>query len=306
MIRRIPSLDLIRGFEAAARHLSFTKAGAELFITQSAVSRQIKALEEQLGAPLFRRRYRAILLTEAGQALYRAASGAMQLLADAAARIQTPATGKSITVSCTNGFASLWLVPRLSEFRDEHPDIDLRISANNRIVDLERDGIEMAIRYCAPELAPAGAVKLFRVEEVFPVCSPALLRKPDKPLTKPEDLRNHVLLHLEDEYQWPVTAWPTWLEVVRLQNLKPAGALRFSHDEHLIQAALDGQGVALGLGPLVRQHVKQGRLVVPFEQKFTAARGYFLVMSRHDADRVEVKSLAAWLIRRARLDSRNR
>lgn len=302
----MPSLDLIRGFEAAARNLSFTKAAAELFVTQSAVSRQVKALEEQLGAPLFRRRYRAILLTDAGQMLYRAATEAMQLLAEASARIQVPGAGKTVTVTCTNGFASLWLMPRLAEFREQHPDIDLRISADYRIVDLEREGIEVAIRYCAPAVAPAGAVKLFRVEEVFPVCSPALLKKPGKPLAKPEDLRHHVLLHVEDENIRPTTAWPTWLEVVRLQNLKPAGALHFNQDEHVMQAALDGQGVALAIGALVRQMIKRGRLVVPFEQKFTSARGYFLVISKRDANRPEVKSLAAWLIRRARLDSRSR
>jgi DNA-binding transcriptional LysR family regulator len=302
----MPSLDLIRGFEAAARNLSFTKAAAELFVTQSAVSRQVKALEEQLGAPLFQRRYRAILLTEAGQLLYRAASEAMQLLADTFAAIQAPGVGKTVTVTCTNGFASLWLMPRLPEFREEHPEIDLRISANYRMVDLEREGIEMAIRYMAPALAPAGAVRLFRAAEVFPVCAPALLKKPGKPLLKPEDLRHHVLLHVEDEHAAPATAWPMWLEVVQLQNLKPAGTLHFSHDEHLIQAALDGQGVALGLEPLVRQMVKQGRLVAPFEQKFTSARGYYLLISKRDADRPEVKSLAGWLIRRARQDSRNR
>jgi DNA-binding transcriptional LysR family regulator len=302
----MPSLDLIRGFEAAARNLSFTKAAAELFVTQSAVSRQVKALEEQLGTPLFQRRYRAILLTEAGQLLYRAASEAMRLLADTSAAIQAPDAGKTVTVTCTNGFASLWLMPRLPEFREEHPEIDLRISANYRMVDLEREGIEMAIRYIVPALAPPGAVRLFRAAEVFPVCAPALLKKPGKPLLKPEDLRHHVLLHVEDEHAAPATAWPMWLEVVQLQNLKPAGTLHFSHDEHLIQAALDGQGVALGLGPLVRQMVKQGRLVAPFEQKFTSARGYYLVISKRDADRPEVKSLASWLIRRARQDSRNR
>lgn len=306
MIRKIPSLDLIRGFEAAARHLSFTKAAAELFITQSAVSRQVKALEEQLGAPLFQRRYRAILLTEAGQMLYRAATEAMQLIADTAATIQSPVAGKTVTITCTNGFASLWLVPRLAEFREEHPEIDLRISADYRVVDLEREHIEMAIRYCPPAQAPAGAIRLFRVEEVFPVCSPALIKKPGKPLNKPEDLRNHVLLRADDENSSPATAWASWLEVVRLQNLKPAGSLHFSHDEHLMQAALDGQGVALGLGPLVRQFIKQRRLVAPFEQKFTSSRGYFLLVSRHDAERPEVKDLAAWLVRRARLDSRSK
>ena len=307
MIRKLPSLDLIRGFEAAARNLSFTKAAAELFVTQSAVSRQIKALEEQLGVSLFRRRYRAILLTEAGQVLFRAVTEALGVLADTTAKLQAQAGSKSITVSCTLGFASLWLVPRLADFREQHPDIDLRISANNEILDLDRERIEVAIRYCLPELAPAGALRLFCNEDVFPVCSPELLKKSGKPLLHPADLAQHVLLHLSDqEIKLPTTAWPTWLEVVKLQNLKPAGSLYFSHDDHLIQAAVDGQGVALALGPLVRRLMKLGKLVAPFAQKFCSPRGYYLVVSKADGARAEVKDFVAWMTGRARLDARRR
>ena len=155
-----PSLDLLRGFEAAARRQSFTLAAEELFVTQSAVSRQVKALEDDLGVALFERRHRAIRLTAAGQVLYRATGQALQLLADAAAQLRADAGRRAITVSCSVGFASLWLVPRLMAFREAHPEIDLRIDANNRLVDLDREGIEVAVRYCPPELAPAGATRL--------------------------------------------------------------------------------------------------------------------------------------------------
>jgi LysR family glycine cleavage system transcriptional activator len=299
MIRKLPSLDLIRGFEAAARNLSFTKAAAEMFITQSAVSRQVKALEEQLGIELFTRRYRAIALTEAGQTLYRAVSEAMRLIADTTAALSEAPGGKFLTVSCTVGFASLWLVPNLAAFREACPAIDLRIAANNKMLDLERERIEVAIRYCLPEAAPAGAIRLFGSEQVFPVCSRALLKKSGKPLRTPQDLVHHVLLHVEDENRRPTAAWETWLEVVNLQHLKPAGSLYFTHDEHLMQAAMDGQGVALGLGPLVQRFIKQRKLVAPFAEEYTPPRGYYLVIAKRTAARPEVKTFTAWMMDKA-------
>jgi LysR family transcriptional regulator, glycine cleavage system transcriptional activator len=306
VIRKLPSLDLIRGFEAAARNLSFTIAAQELFVTQSAISRQIKALEEQLGVRLFQRRYRAILLTDAGQTLYRAVAEALRLIGDTTAQLQQASATKSVTVTCTIGFASLWLVPRLATFREQHPDVDLRISANNKMLDLERERIELAIRYCLPEKAPEGAIRLFGTYEVFPICSPALLKKPGKPLAKPEDLRHHVLLHLDDEIQRPTTAWPTWLEVVNLQNLKPAGSLVFTHDDHLVQAALDGQGVGLALGPLVRRFMKLGQLVAPFKQTFSSPRGYYLVAAKRELARPEVKDFISWMLKTSSGDGKFR
>src|SRR5665647_336136 len=167
--RNLPSLDLLRGFEAAARNLSFTNAAAELFVTQSAVSRQVKAVEDHLGVALFVRRHRALLLTEAGHDLYRATAQALRQLADAATRIRERGAGRTLTVTTTNGFASLWLIPRLADFRSRRPDIDIRISANTRMLDLEREGIELAVRYCMPKAAPEGALRLFG-EMVLPVC----------------------------------------------------------------------------------------------------------------------------------------
>ncbi len=193
--RNLPSLDLLRGFEAAARNLSFTKAAAELFVTQSAVSRQVKTIEDQLGVSLFTRSHRALRLTEAGHELYCATAQALRQLADAAARIRERGAGRALTVTATIGFTSLWLIPRLTDFRRKHPAIDIRIAADNRMVDLERERIEVAIRYCPAKAAPEGAVKLFG-EVVLPVCSPRLLTR-TTPLATPEDLRHHVLLHYE-------------------------------------------------------------------------------------------------------------
>ena len=295
MNRSLPSLDLLRGFEAAARHLSFTRAAAELFLTQSAVSRQVQALEEQLGVALFERRHRAIRLTEAGQQLQRAAGDALRLIGDAADRIRAQGTPQALTVSCSIGFASLWLVPRLADFRAQHPEVEIRIDANNRLLDLERERVEVAVRYCPAALAPAGAAKLFG-EEVVPVCSPALLDLPGKPLVEPADLRHHVLLHYQmAEKVWPTGAWPVWLETMQQHGLQAAGSLQFNQYDQLIHAALEGQGVALGVSPLVRRHLRQGRLVALFEKRFASPRGYYLLTGRFAAERPDVQAFAAWL-----------
>ena len=303
--RNLPSLDLLRGFEAAARNLSFTRAAAELFVTQSAVSRQVKAVEDHLGVALFARRHRALLLTEAGHELYRATAQALRQLGDAATRIRERGTGRTLTVTATIGFASLWLIPRLADFRSQRPDIDIRIAANNKMVDLEREGIEIAVRYCTPKAAPAGAIKLFG-ELVLPVCSPKSVTR-TAPLAQPEDLRRHILLHYEGpDGITPWLSWTVWLEVMQMQGLKPAGSLRFSQYDQTIQAAIDGQGVALGTTPLVRQLIRQGRLIAPLAKKFESSRAYYLVTSSAAAERPEVKDFAGWLLRQAKQELRNR
>ena len=305
MPRTLPSLELIRGFEAAARLSSFTKAAEELFVTQSAVSRQVQALEAHLGAALFERHHRSVRLTHAGLLLYRSAAQALLLLTDTAERIRQESATRSVTISCTFGFASLWLVPRLMAFRERHADIDIRVAANNTILDLERDRIEVAVRYCTVERLPAGSVRLFD-EEVFPVCSPALLGRRGKPLLTPADLKHHVLLHHEGaEQHWPTGSWMVWLEPLRLQTLKSGGSLRFDQYDQLIQAAIDGQGVALGVGALVKRHIRQGRLVAPFEHISSSPRGYYLVVAQHAAQRPEVVAFRNWLVRAARKDSRS-
>ncbi len=303
MTRTLPSLDLIRGFEAAARQLSFTRAASELFLTQSAVSRQVQALEEHLGVRLFERRHREIRLTEAGQQLYRSSVEALRLLTDTAERIREKGVGRSVTVTCSIGFASLWLVPRLMDFREQHPDIDIRIDANNRLLDLDRERIEAAVRYCPAKLAPAGARKLFG-EEVFPVCSPALLGRAGKPLAEPADLRHQVLLHYQAaEKFWPTGAWRVWLETMGLHGLRSAGSLEFNQYDQLINAALEGQGVALGVSPLVRRHIQHGRLVGLFEQRFASPRGYYLITARYASERPEVHDFNEWVLATAQRES---
>ena len=296
MTRALPSLDLVRGFEAAARQLSFTKAANELFLTQSAVSRQVQALEEHLGVALFERRHREIRLTEAGQQLYRSATEALRLLTDTAARIRDRGIGQAVTVTCSIGFASLWLVPRLMEFREQHPEIDIRIDANNRLVDLDRDRVEVAVRYCPKSDAPAAALQLFE-DEVYAVCSPALAARADKPLAEPADLRQHVLLHYQGaDTHWAPGSWRSKLEAMGLRDLEGAGSLQFNQYDQLIQAAIEGQGIALGVGPLVRRIIQQGRLVTLFGKRFASPRGYYLLTARYAAGRPEVTAFTDWLL----------
>ena len=289
-----PSLDLLRGFEAAARHLSFTKAGAELFLTQSAVSRQIKELEEQLGVALFQRRHRALSLTEAGQQLYSAAAQVLTTMRAATERMRVHSGRRQpLSVTTTHSFAALWLIPRLAGFTKDHPEVDVRITAETRVQDLERDGLDVALRHGPASLAGPNAVRLMG-ERVFPVCSPKLLRK--RPLEKPADLKNHVLLQYDDpDGRHPWLHWKTWLEVERIADLRPAGTLSFSGYEQIIPAAVAGHGVALGRTPLVRDLMASGELVAPFKSSADPARSYFAIVSKHAADRPEVAAFVSWL-----------
>ena len=290
----LPALDLLVGFESAARHLSFTKAGDELFLTQSAVSRQIKELEDQLGVSLFQRRHRALALTEAGQQYYAAAAQVISTMRTATERLRTQAgRRKPLAVTTTHSFASLWLIPRLAGFTREHPGVDVRITADTRVQDLERDGLDIALRHGPSSLAGPNAVRLFG-EKVFPVCSPKLLKK--TPLAKPADLRHHVLLRYDDpDVRHPWLHWRTWLEVEGIADLKPAGTLSFSGYEQIIPAAVAGHGVALGRSPLVKDLIDSRQLVAPFKSMADPARAYFVIVSRDAAQRPEVNAFVDWL-----------
>jgi len=283
------------GFEAAARHLSFTKAGEELFLTQSAVSRQIKELEEQLGVELFQRRHRALALTDAGKSFYASAAQVLTTMRAATDRLRAHAGKKDLSVTTTHSFAALWLIPRLAGFTRSHPGIDVRIKADTRVQDLERDGLDLAIRHGPASLAGSSAVRLMG-ERVFPVCSPRLLKDKSRPLREPQDLRYHCLLQYDDpEGRHPWLHWKTWLEVERIADLRPAATLSFSGYEQIIPAAVAGHGVGLGRSPLVKDLVASGELVAPFKSSADPARAYFAVVSKSAEGRPEVTEFVAWL-----------
>ena len=291
---RLPSLDTLKVFEAAARHLSFTRAAAELSVTQSAVSRQIKNLEDALGVALFARYNRRLELTEAGLRLSRGAGRALADLQAAIAEVSASGT-RVLTVTTPISFASLWLVPRLSAFRALHPDIDVRLAANDSMISLERERMDCAIRFCEPDMAPAGALPLLR-EEAFPVVSPRLLKDKSRPLMQPADLRHHVLLRYDDpQRRLPWVEWSVWLSAWKLDNFAPAGWVTFSHYEQVIQAAVEGEGVAIGRAVLVQRLMRQKKLVIPFGERLAGARQYFVVLSRSSRARPELQAFVAWL-----------
>jgi len=291
----LPALDLLVGFEAAARHLSFTKAGEELFLTQSAVSRQIKELEEQLGVELFQRRHRALALTDAGRSFYASAAQVLTTMRTATDRLRAQVGKKDLSVTTTHSFAALWLIPRLAGFTRGHPGIDVRIMADTRVQDLDRDGLDLAIRHGPASLAGSNAVRLMG-DRVFPVCSPKLLKDKSKPLREPRDLRYHCLLQYDDpEGRHPWLHWKTWLEVEGIADLRPAATLSFSGYEQIIPAAVAGHGVGLGRTPLVKDLLASGELVAPFKSSADPARAYYAVVSKNAEGRPQVAEFVAWL-----------
>ena len=294
VLRRLPSLDFLRGFEAAGRRLSFTLAAEELFLTQSALSRQVKALEEALGVPLFERRHRALALTRDGAAFHRIVTDKLRELAAAAEALQAPQGRPGLTVSTTVSFASLWLIPRLPAFRAAHPAIEVYVSADDRMVDLAMGDVDIAIRYLAHPRAPEGATFLFG-ERFMPVASPSLIKRGPK-IRTPGDLARHVLLHLDDpEGRVPWINWSAWLAANGAADVKPAGSLRFSLYDQVIQATIDGQGVALGRVPLISGALERGQLVAPFGTRYDAPRGYYAVPAPHAVAQPEVVAFVEWL-----------
>jgi len=301
-LRTLPSLDFLRGFEAAGRRLSFTLAADELFVTQSALSRQIKALEDALGVVLFERRHRALALTPAGLSFHRDVTAALSGIASAADALRGTTRGPGMAVSTTVSFASLWIIPRLARFRARHPDVEVYVSADDRMVDLSRGEVDIAIRYLPESAAPEGAVRLFG-ERMLPVVSPALLRDGAAPLARPADLARHVLLHLDDpEGRMPWLNWPAWLTANGAPGLKPAGALRFSIYDQVIQAAVSGQGIALGRIPMIAEHLRDGRLVSPFPRRYDSARGYYALAAPGATERPDVAAFMRWLDDEARVE----
>jgi DNA-binding transcriptional LysR family regulator len=305
MDRRRPprlSLDLLRGFRVAARHLSFTRAARELCVTQSAISREIKVLERQLGQPLFLRVNRTLQLTQAGKELYRATDEALALIDSATERLS--GSGGVMGVTTTTALASLWLVPRLPGFTRVHPEVDVRVAATNDAVDLEREHLDIAIRYVPPGAdIPNG--ELLAEYKQFPVCSPAILRARARRLRTPADLARHVRLDFETVlYGRPWYDWDQWFEGVRLQPIEPAGTLRFSHYDQVIQAAIEGAGVAIGKIPHLARHLREGRLCAPLGERWVASLGGFhVVLGRRAAGRDAVAAFVGWLRDEVRADA---
>jgi len=295
--RDLPPLDLLRGFESAARHLSFTRAAAELFLTQSAVSRQILALEEFLGVKLFERRHKALALSDEGRAYVRAIGPALEDVREATRRLREWRAGRALTVTTTVSFASLWLLPRLPRWRKAQPGVDVRITATHEVVDMERAAIDVAIRDCPLDRVPAGAVHLAS-ERLAAVCSPSYAkesRKAGLALRTPADLRRHVLLSHESAGRYPWLSWAAWLEAMGVEELTPETTLGFDQYDQVMQAALLGQGVALGRMTLAEQYIRDGKLVTLFGASTSVGRGFHAIVSARGKDKAEARDFVEWL-----------
>ena len=291
------SAGQLRAFEAVARHLNFRAAAEELALTQSAVSRQIQSLENDVGVSLFLRHTRAVELTSAGAQLLRAVVPSLERIDSAVRIIRQSAGRKSVAISTWASFASMWLIPRLEVFQREHPDIDIRIDATDAPVDLETTDVDLALRYAAPAHVPAPAQRLFG-EQLTPVISPWLL-KTGKPIRKPKDLAQFALVeagdaHRSQHMEW--LTWQRWFEAQRLTDFSPKRWLYFNYAHQIAQAALTGQGVALARLPLVADSLAAGDLVEPLPgMRIDSPLAYWLIVGPRNAARPEVSAFCAWL-----------
>ena len=292
-MENLPSLNGLRAFEAAARCGSVKAAAAELFVTPGAVSQQVKALEAALGTPLFRRVGNTLQLSEAGAALYPVLHEAFQSIAGAVRRVREREQAGPLTVSTVSSFASKWLVPRLGRFRERHPQIDVRISATERLADFSRDDVDVAIRLGSGNYAGLRSDFLFR-EPLFPVCSPRLVTG-SIPLREPADLRHHTLLH-DETYD----AWLLWLRQHGVQGVEARRGPVFSDASMALQAAMDGQGVAMARGELAAQDLADGRLVRPFDLSVPYRFAYFVVSLPEVVEWPKVAAFREWVLEQAR------
>jgi LysR family transcriptional regulator, glycine cleavage system transcriptional activator len=290
--RPLPPLNALPSFEAAARHLSFSRAADELRVTHGAVSRAVRNLEDHLGVQLMLRATRSVRLTPIGASFAAEIRGVLEHLA-AATSAATGQTSGIVSVSTIDSFAARWLMPRLFRFRRTHGDIDVRVATSERLADFVSDGIDIAIR-CGGGQYPGLSTELLMKEDHFPVCSPKLL-KGRYPLRTPADLARHTFLH--DVF---TVDWAIWLRSAGINNVDPYRGPTFLSSDHAIQAAIRGEGVVLGRSALVADDLATGRLVQPFELSLPAGFAYYVVYPPRALKRPKVKALRDWLVAEAR------
>lgn len=298
MPRRLPPLNALRAFEAAARHLSFTKAAEELNVTPAAVSHQVKSLEDIAGGPLFKRLTRALKLTDRARTALPHLTEGLDRLEDGARLLNESRERNVLIVTTAPTFAAKWLVPHLDSFQQANPDLNLRIDATVAAVDLRRDEVDVAIRFGTGDY-PGYRVDLLLNEEVFPVCSPALLDGA-KDLT-PNDLSKFTLLHtsLAATTGFRVD-WRMWLKTVGAKNVDWQRGPVFSDDTLTAQAALTGHGVALLNGAAVRDDLKEGRLVRPFDLSMESDFAYYLMSPLETTDDPAIDAFRNWILAEVR------
>ncbi|MEN5165743.1 MULTISPECIES: LysR substrate-binding domain-containing protein [Achromobacter] len=298
-LAKLPPLDLVRGFVAVGRRMSITLAAQDLHVTQSAVSRQIRALEAHLGVPLLVRGFRSVSFTSEGAQLFRMADVWLSQLGDLTEQLRAPERRTPVTVTTTIGVASLWLLPRLGAFQAAHPHIDVRVAADNRLIDIDRESVDIAIRYSLRAMVPDAAAWMFG-ESVVPVAHPSL----DARELDARELQRHVLLEFDDPTR-PWLQWSEWLNARGLNRARAKGMLRFNQYDQIVLAALAGHGIALGRVALIAPMLADGRLhAVGGQAALATEHAYWLVRnarrSTPDADVV-----AQWLMEQAAATERD-
>jgi len=295
MSTRLPSLNGLRAFEAAARHLSFTQAASELNVTQTAISHQIRRLEEELGIRLFVRKNRALALTPKARDYLPGVRAAFNDLRLATDQLLRKDDDHVLTVSTLASLAAKWLLPRLTAFQEAHPGIDVRITTSTALVDFKGGDVDAAIRYGRGNWQGLRAEWLM-ADDFFPVCSPALLNG-KRPLKCPEDLREHVLLHTSTNSD----DWRQWLTAAGLpSDISRQQGITFDLMLMTVQAAIDGIGVAMGRTSYVQDDIAKGRLVVPFKIALPADAGFYLVSPEGVAEPPKLRAFRQWLIASAK------
>ncbi|WP_230531744.1 transcriptional regulator GcvA [Microvirga roseola] len=301
--RRLPPLNALRAFEAAARHLNFEKAGDEIAVTASAVGQQVKALEAWLGRPLFvRQPSRGVALTPLGESYAASLSEVLDRLDEATAKALRSDRSSVITVSSMPSFAAGWLIPRLGSLRERHPELEVRVSVDTRLTDFAREDVDVAIRFGRGNY-PGLRTDLLMEEHFFAVCSAALLSDPKRPLNGPADLRHHTLLHESVESIPDYTTWDRWLAAVGVEGVDTSRGPSFPHTYLCLQAAASGQGVALATNVLIGDYLQAGRLVQPFPHQVKGAYQYYVVCPEAVADRPALAAFRAWLLDEARVQA---
>jgi len=298
--RRLPPLNALRAFEAAARHLNFEKAGDEIAVTASAVGQQVKALEAWLGRPLFvRQPSRGVALTPLGERYAASLSTLLDRLDEATAQALRSDRSNVVTVSSMPSFASGWLIPRLGSLKEQHPDLEIRVSVDTRLTDFAREDVDVAIRFGHGHY-PGLRTDLLMEEYFFAVCSASLLNDPKRPLHEPADLRHHTLLHEAVDTIPDYTTWDRWLAAVGVPGLDTSRGPSFPHTYLCLQAAASGQGVALATNVLIGDYLKAGRLVQPFAHQVKGSYQYYVVCPETTADRPAIAAFRGWLLEEAR------
>ncbi len=292
--RRLPPLNALRVFEAAARHMSFSRAADELNVTPGAVSQQIQNLEDYIGSALFRRTPKGLLLTDAAQISLPALRDAFDKLTEAASQLTAAVDGRRLAVSAAPSFAAKWLVPRLGRFEAAHPEVDVWLSAGLELVDFASGETDVAIRYGSGHYPGLDVIRLMN-ETVVPLASPALLA--ERPLERVEDLASHTLLHDgSPDADESCPDWTMWLAARGVKGIDSARGPRFNQSSLVVEAAVGGRGVALAKGALAQADLDAGRLVAPLSASSTTLDfAYYLVHPKAKGRLKQVRAFSAWL-----------